>query len=362
MQLRPALTSSIRSLLYWAVCTLATASVAAQEPAQVVEPHVAVILPLQSTSFGRHADSVRLGVLAAAGADQGPTSRVHVYATTEDPQQILSAYQRSLSLGAKAVIGPLTRNGVTALVHSGIVGVPTLALNVPEGEALLPRNLYVFGLQLEAEARQAAQLAFQQRARRMFVVAGETALDSRITQAFLAEWAELKGELAGQYLYTTEAAGLAKLREQLAATKADAVFFTVGATRARFIRSYVGSALPIFATSQVLISATDTLGNYDLEGVRFLDMPWLLQPDHPAVLSYLRADGSAAPLDQERFYALGIDAYRLVQELLRPHRNSEPLDGVTGTITLGDAQQFQRTLVPAQFVQGTARPLGAPAR
>jgi uncharacterized protein len=227
---------------------------------------------------------------------------------------------------------------------------------------LLPRNLYVFGLQLEAETRQAAQLAFQQRARRIFVIAGDTALDNRIQQAFLAEWTELKGEVAGQFLYTAEPAGLAKLREQLATARADAVFLTLGAARARFIRAYVGSTLPIYATSQVLVSQHDTLANYDLEGVRFLDMPWLLQPDHPAVISYLKSEGLGAAVDQERFYALGIDAYRLVQELLFPHRNTEPLDGVTGTITQGEAQQFQRALVPAQFVQGTARPLAAPGR
>lgn len=289
--------------------------------------------------------------------DQGSAAKLHVYATTEDTQQILDTYGRAVAGGARAVIGPLTRNGVTALAYSGIVSVPTLALNVPEGEVLLPRNLYVFGLQLEAEARQAAHMAFEQKGRRVFVVSGDTSLDTRIAQAYLAEWAALKGEVAGQFLYTTEPAGLSKLRDQLASAKADLVFLTMGATRVRFIRSYLGGSLPIYATSQVLTSNSDTLGNYDLDGVRFLDMPWLLQPDHPAVLSYLRPDNPAAALDQERFYALGIDAYRLMKELLHPHRSSEPLDGVTGTIRLGDAQQFLRTLVPAQFIQGAARPL-----
>lgn len=343
-------------LLYWALFAIATGTSLAQGTAEVAEPHIAVILPLQSASFGRHADSVRLGILAAIGADQASGTKLHVYATTEDPQQILDAYQRAISSGAKAVVGPLTRNGVTTLAHSGIVSVPTLALNVPEGEIILPRNLYVFGLQLEAEARQVAQLAFEQRGRRVFLVAGDSPLDNRIAQAFLAEWAALKGEVAGQFPYTTEPSGLARLRDQLTESRADLVFLTMGATRVRFLRSYLGSSLPVYATSQVLASISDTMANYDLEGVRFLDMPWLLQPDHPAVLSYLRADAQPAALDQERFYALGIDAYRLIQELLHPHRNTEPLDGVTGTIKLGDAQQFQRTLVPAQFTQGAARP------
>lgn len=353
------MTFAIRRLLYWALLALATGGATAQETAPVAEPHIAVILPLQSASFGRHADSVRLGILAAAGAE-GNASRVRVYATTEDPQQILSSYQQATSLGARAVIGPLTRNGVTFLAHSGIVAVPTLALNQPEGEVLLPRNLYVFGLQLEAEARQVAQMAHAHRNRSVFVVTGDTPLDARIAQAFLAEWSQQKGEVAGQASYTTDSTALAKLRDQIAASRADAVFLTMGATRVRFIRAFLGSGVSLYATSQVLVSTTDTLANYDLEGVRFLDMPWLLQPDHPAVLSYLRSDAPAAALDQERFYALGIDAYRIAQELLHPHRSGESLDGVTGTVTLGDAQQFMRTMVPAQFVQGSARALAAP--
>jgi outer membrane PBP1 activator LpoA protein len=134
----------------------------------------------------------------------------------------------------------------------------------------------------------------------------------------------------------------------------------MGATRVRFIRSYLGSSLPIYATSLVFASSADTLANFDLEGVRFLDMPWLLQPDHPAVMSYLRPEVQSSALDQERFYALGIDAYRIVQELLRPYEPMVSLDGVTGTITPTDTQQFARSLVPAQFSQGSAKPLEAP--
>lgn len=324
-------------------------------------PHIAVILPLQSASFGRHANSVRLGILAGAGLTQGSGLKVSIYATTEDPEQILGAYQRATSLGARVVIGPLTRDGVTALALSGIVSVPTLALNMPEGEPPLPRDLYVFGLQIETEARQAAQLAFREGGRKVFLVVGETSLGGRIAQAFADEWKKLKGEIAGQFSYTTEATALGSLHEQTAVAGADIVFLSLDAARARFIRSYLGSAMPIYATSQVFASTSDSLANYDLEGVRFLDMPWLLQPDHPAVIAYLRPDVQGAALDQERFYALGIDAYRIVQELLRPLEAMEPLDGVTGTITLTGTQYFMRSLVPAQFSQGIAKPVETPS-
>jgi outer membrane PBP1 activator LpoA protein len=364
MQLRRAFSLLVPALLYWALIALSTGFVLAQETENTGAPsthaHIAVILPLQSTSFGKHADSVRLGILAAAGLMQENGPGVTVYATTEDTDQILSAYQRAVTRGARAVIGPLTRNGVTALALSGVVSVPTLALNIPDGDILMPRDLYSFGLQIESEARQVAQLAFSHGVRRAFVVVGETTLGGRIAQAFVDEWKKLKAEITGQFVYSTEGAALIRLREQVTTSKADTIFLSLDATRARFIRSYLGGSLPIYATSLVFASNTDTLANFDLEGVRFLDMPWLLQPDHPAVMSYVKPDVQRSALDQERFYALGIDAYRIVQELLRPYEPMVSLDGVTGTITPTDSQQFTRSLVPAQFSQGHAKPVEAP--
>jgi uncharacterized protein len=366
MQIRPAFSLLTWSLLYWALLALATGFAAADDSADKVpvsEPHIAVILPLQSSSYGKHADSVRLGILNAASNGQRGSLKVRVYGTSEDPQQILAAYQRATSLGARAVIGPLTRNGVTSLALSGLVSVPTLALNIPEGEILLPRDLYVYGLQIEAEARQMAQFALRHGGTKAFIIAGDSPLGGRIAQAFAEEWKKLGSEVTGQFGYTTDSATLAKLREQVMNSKADIVFMSLDAARARFIRSYLGASIPIYATSMVYASNADALANYDLDGVRFLDMPWLLQPDHPAVISYARPDAQRAGLDQERFYALGIDAYRLVQELLRPFEIMEPLDGVTGTIALNNAHQFIRTLVPAQFSQGAAKLLeGSQAR
>lgn len=314
-----------------------------------------MILPLQSTSFGKHANSVRLGILNAAANAQAGNLKVRVYPTTDDPQQILEAFQRATSLGARAVIGPLTRNGVTSLAQSNLVSVPTLALNLPETDVTLPHDMYVYGLQIETEARQVAQYALRRPAMKAFVIAGDTALGTRVAQAFSDEWKLQGGELAGQFGYTTNSALLAKLHEQIINSHADIVFLSMDATRARFIRSYIGTFTAIYATSMVFGSVSDTLANYDLDGVRFLDMPWLLQPDHPAVITYARADPQREGLDQERFYALGIDAYRLMQELLRPYEKMEPLDGVTGTITLNPNHQFVRALLPAQFSQGSAR-------
>src|SRR5258707_623853 len=226
MQVRPAFSLLTWSLLYWALLGLATGFAAddSADKVPVSEPHIAVILPLQSSSYGKHADSVRLGILNAASNGQPGSLKVRVYGTSEDPQQILAAYLRATSLGARAVIGPLTRNGVTTLAQSGIVSVPTLALNIPEGEMSLPRDLYIYGLLIEAETRQTAQFASRHGGTKAFVIVSETSLGGRIAQAFSEEWKRLGAEVTGQFSYTTDSATLAKLREQVVNSRADVVF------------------------------------------------------------------------------------------------------------------------------------------
>lgn len=329
---------------------------APDEGAFLTQPHVAIILPLQSPSFGKHADSVRLGVFAASSLQQDSPPLI-VYATTEEPERILDAYRRAISTGALAVIGPLTRNGVSALAASGEIPIPTIALNTPDTDVRLPPQLFVFGLQIEAEARQVARVAIKQGGRSVFIVMRDSPLDRRIVQAFGEQWKKLKGEIVEQFQYTTDVATLAKLRERLSATKADTIFLSVDSPRARFSRPYLGSKQTVYATSLVFASNADKRELFDLEGVRFLDIPWLLQPDHPAVISYLRPEIATRALDQERFYALGVDAYRIAMALLADPQWRGPLDGVTGSITLGEGRHFARELMPAVFSSGSVRPL-----
>jgi outer membrane PBP1 activator LpoA protein len=320
-------------------------------------PHIAVLLPLKSASFSRPADAVRRGIFEAQRVHQGSGLPVIVYATGEDPFDIVQTYERAVREGTRLVIGPLTRSAVSALASSNLVNVPTLALNSPEAEIALPPNLYVFGLQVEFEARQIAQLAAEQGRRKALMIVADTPLSRRLSQAFADEFAQRKGSVAEQFLYTQDPAALMKLRDSLALGTADMAFLAVDGARAKAVRSYLGAVLPVYATSLVH-TTSDTLANFELNGVVFVDMPWLLVPDHPAVLTYARPEAAGqSTMEFQRFYAVGIDAFRLAQDLLKPRPEHAPLDGVTGYITLGPDRRFARELIPAQFVQGEPKGL-----
>jgi outer membrane PBP1 activator LpoA protein len=359
MQRRTALFALLASLLYCAAFGPGNSRSFAQQDGDGVSPkgpHVALLLPLKSGPFTRAAEAVRRGAWEAHRVHAGNGLPLVVYATGDDAFDILQTYERALAQDARLVIGPLTRSAVSALAGSTAVQVPTLALNAPEADTPLPLNLHVFGLQVENEARQVAALAAQQGRRRALVVAARTALSKRLSQAFTEEWERLANEVVEEFGFTSDAAELTKLRDVLAVGTADMAFLALDAQQAKLMRSYLGLSMPIYATSLVH-AGSDALARLELNGVTFVDMPWLLLPDHPAVLSYARPEGAQANMEFQRFYALGIDAYRIAQWLVSPQEDPATLDGVTGTITMDRQQRLQREPVAAQFAQGEVKVL-----
>ncbi len=308
-------------------------------------PHIALLLPLKSTAFGQAADAVRQGFLAAAGY-QSQSLPVRVYESADENSDIIEIYRQAVAAGARAVVGPLTRRGVAVLAGYPDISVPTLALNIVEGKGA--DNLFSFGLTAELEARQIARLAASTGLQTAFIISNGTPLSKRLSQTFAEEWNRQGGRIDREILYQGDPA----LLTDLPAADGGMVFLAVDAETAHLVRPYLNRSLPVYATSQIFNGNSATLINYDLNGVHFIDMPWLLQPDHPAVMVYPRANPPLEP-EMERLYALGIDAFRLLKIIMDgSYRSSLPLDGITGTIHLNAHQQFLREGIPAQFWHG----------
>ncbi|MBI5752679.1 MAG: penicillin-binding protein activator [Hydrogenophilales bacterium] len=312
-------------------------------------PHIGLVLPLNAQAFRQPAEAVKQGVLAAAKAQPG-MPMVRVYPTTDQVANVLAVYQQAVDGGARVIIGPLTKSAVAALAESDITAVPTLALSVPEGEVISP-NLYLFGLSLDAEARQVAQLAASEGRNSVLIVAASNAPGKRLQASFIDEWLRLGGKIVGQLSFTPST-DLNTLHGKLDKLQPESIFLAVNAQEARLVRPYLSTATPIptYATSQAFGGAGDAQKNIDLAGVRFLDMPWMLQPDHPAVMIYPHPE-KALSIDGERLYAMGIDAYRLAQLFYRGEMPTRGvvLDGVTGQISLAAGRQFMRELTAAEF-------------
>lgn len=289
--------------------------------------------------------------MAAAQAEKQALP-VRIYSDFDENNSVTNAYRQAITNGAVAVVGPLTRNGVLALNTLNNFPVPTLGLNIIDS-APQP-NMYYFGLATETEARQIANIAQQKGLHQAIIVTTRTPLSKRLQAAFENQWNSGGGQILREIEYGDDTS----VFEDIAEHSGTLIFLAVDADKARLLRPFLPNRLPIYATSRVFVGNDGTLINFDLGDIRFVDMPWLLQIDHPAVMTYPRANPPLS-IDNERLYALGIDAFRLAGLLVGSTFDTLPLDGVTGQLQLR-GHTFQREATSAVFVQGRAQLSDAP--
>lgn len=308
---------------------------------------IALLLPLGSSSYEAAANSVRAGVMAAFKAEAGQ-GEIRAY-DTGGPEGVFQAYQQAVTEGAQFVIGPLTRDEVTALSAQQLT-VPVLALNQPEGNVKPREHLMLFGLPVEAEAREVAHLARDHGMQNALVIVADNPLGQRMAKAFVEEWRGLDGGITAQL--TIPAVGkLAEFKAEAAAHPADMIFLASGVEQARLVRPYLDLATPTYGTSHIYDGMSKSVQNVDLVAIHFVDLPWLVDPENPILALYRSAAEQAPPnAELQRMFAMGVDAYRLIPLLAaNPVPGKKVLEGATGGLDISEGGMLVRELPVAQF-------------
>jgi uncharacterized protein len=349
------------------VALAASLSAAAQETAnpsaaaQETLPSIVLVLPGESTPFGRAADAVRSGFFAAHAAAGAPMA-VESQETDETPLAMTAAIDAAASRGARLVVGPLTRDAVDALVRAGGARLPVLALNVPSPSGPLPPMMLALGLRVEDEARAIVRALLRESppgattapTLPFAVIAGSGVLERRAGAAFAAAARE-SGRRAETLELSLKQEQLVALGKRLAAQPWRAILLALNAGEAAALRPWLPAEVSAVATSRVHLSDAAAVGiAQELDGIYFVDMPWLVEPDHAAVMTYPRPL-TPYTAELERLYALGIDAYRVAAEWLKGSGRFE-MDGVTGWLRVDPALggRVERSPAMAVFANGKA--------
>jgi uncharacterized protein len=353
----------------WAVHAQSPASTAlgSSGPAtadRVGRPTVVLLLPAQSTAFAQPAEALREGFFAAHKAS-GADIAVQVVELDDSAEQLAAALASARNRGVGIVVGPLPRAAVTDVVEGQRATVPMLALNFPESDSAAPATMLAMALSVEHEAQRVARLALSEfvgvrtvdTRPRIAVVTRPGGIERRIAQAYVSA---LRGEGEVPQLFEWTPATAAKVAAQLATPSLEAVFLALTARDAAQMRALIPRQAQIFGTSLLYVgdprnSPDAATLAHDLEGVRFVDMPWLLEPDHTGVMVY-PAPANLLPTELVRLYALGIDAYRLATVWMKGERRFD-LDGVTGRLQVDRAKSLrvERTPVMAIYRGGAVQ-------
>jgi outer membrane PBP1 activator LpoA protein len=322
---------------------------------------IALLLPLNGELM-RAAEAVREGFLAAWYNDGGDRQGVAVKVYEADQNNVLQVYQQALDEGAYLVAGPLNKDAVSTLVAAyPSFPVPTLSLNYhielsQGGSYTAPGNLYQFSLSAEDEARVVAALAWADGKRRAVALVPEGDWGNRVLGSFARHWESQGGELVGHTAYRDNFSEAARqlLRER---ASIDMIFIGAFPSQARQIRPhlkyYAAGNLPVYATSHVYGGTPEVTQDKDLDGVLFVDMPWLITP--PAAGNPLYAPVAQYwrdwPAANKRLYAFGIDAYRLASRLPQLQAQTR-IEGETGLLWLDRLGVIHRELPRAVFRNG----------
>ncbi len=350
---------------------------------------VAVLLPLTDSRTGSASAAIRDGMIAARN-EAGRTARVpdlRFYDIGVSPAFARTAYENAVREGADAIIGPLRKEAVAAIVTQRLISVPTITLNTVEniGGRSSGENIIQFGLAPEDEARGAAARAMALSLDTAIVLQSDDSRGDREARAFQEAMYARGGDVVhvavlpnDQYDYS------AQIREALAIDASDSrfrtlsnvlgerlffepairqdvdmVFLAMGNEQARSVRPQLdffrARGLPRFSTSRVASVTDDTKANSDLNTIFYTDSPWALDPamdNNPVKSAILNefpsAQGVFGPL-----YALGADAWTLINSLDTIAEGGR-IRGFTGELSLGSDGRVQRRLDWAQYQEGVS--------
>lgn len=351
---------------------------------------IGLLLP-SSGPFTEAAAAVRDGFLAAYyAASEASRPEIRMYDSGEQGE-VWNGYHRAVADDVDAIVGPLDKAAVKPLTQANGLEVPILALNrvaVPTSS----EGLYQFGLLPEEEAEQSATRAWQDGYRRALILVPEGQWGARIARAFRKHWEQMGGIVSGEQTYPSEATdfdetvrNLLNLDESRARpqqltrvidqqlnydprSRADADMIFLGAfpRQARMLlpqlRFYRADTLPVYATSHVFAGRENSTEDQDMNGLRFCDMPWLLNAASSYELSpeKLASLWPTRPVSFLRLYAMGMDAYTLVNQLHQLGASTEQsLAGRSGQLRVDEQGHVHRELVWGQFTNGVPQPLGA---
>lgn len=344
---------------------------------------IAILLPANGP-LAPAADAIRDGIMASyysALSQQHQVPEILFLDTASD--DIVNLYNQALAEGAGLVIGPLDKSQASVLASIPSLPVPTLTLNYVESEQL-PAQLYQFGLAPEDEARQIARQATVEGMQLAAVLYPQGPWGERVADAFQQAFSASGGLVTARRAYAEDPtaatrallnigqseARARKLRryteqpvefEPRRRTDIDLVFMVANPSQARQLKPalnfHYAQDLQVVATSHVYGGKPAPERDADLNGIRFVDIPWLLdnQSELHRLVDQVWPEGHGR---YERLFAMGVDAYRLHARL--PMLQALPdsfLPGVTGQLSLGDQRHLQRELQWAWFTSGKPQPM-----
>ena len=340
---------------------------------------IALILPLtgEYANIGR---TIKDGFLDAQKDAQttSPTisqkeMQIDIYDSNQD-QNIVKLYEKATRQSTDMVIGPLLKQNVDALLKHKPLTTPVITLNyATDAKNAVKGEVFQFGLYPEDEAEQIAEKLLDKEYNSVVIMASDNEWGKRMVRRFTETYRQLEGAIQDVYYYDTEFDDYApsvqslfhlnqsiqrhtdiesviekklefkpRIRDDISA----AVLFAnyQDATLIYpLMKFYYADELPVYASSHAYEPGKAKLLR-ELDGLVYNDIPFIIDS--------ARYPNSDNIKEFPRLYALGKDAYLLINTIRRIAVSNTELDGATGYISADKNRRLHRRLNWAKFNRG----------
>lgn len=311
---------------------------------------IAVLLPL-SGRYAQQGQAVRDGIIARI-SDAGDRRIAFI-----DTQQYDVAIQQEKvrALNPTGIIGPLLKDTVKAWTEQPLTGVPQVFLNHTDDTLMNASSDVFFALRPDTEARDAAHKIQQVSAgdKKALVIAANTASSKRMVDSFTRQWKHdthdepnvMYFSSRGDMKTTVEnALGVTASKQRIRAVKIaagkiiveeqersrndiSAIYLPGNAQQTRLLKPFIDVSVSPFAQPIPVYASSAThelknrLGDPDLKGITFSDVPWLVNTNtkHELLEQWLAARNGWG-LSLARLVAMGYDSVALIKRITMMQR------------------------------------------
>lgn len=300
---------------------------------------VALLLPFSNSDYYPIADAIERGFTIAKKIAKD-NADIKIYPSQASLELTLKLYQQALNEGAKYIVGPLSDDEAKAINHE-TGPATTLMLNKTRIKPNDP-NQYSYGLSATDEVQQIIKIAKNLGMQKATVISSNSDADDQIALNFKNQWLASGGQL--EIINMND-----DIKKQVSEIASDMIFITAEAEKARLIRAALPTNTPTFGTSKIYSGIAFNADDLPLKGVRFVDLPWMIDRNNPDFSAYKQAAADLPAGEMQRWFALGADAYQILLALDRRPSAAISIDGLSGKIEINPLGEISRSLANASF-------------
>jgi uncharacterized protein len=344
---------------------------------------IALLLPI-SGPHKKSALAIKNGFLAALYNKKSEYKKPKVIILDTNDKSIINVYKQATLAGVDFIVGPLLKQELEFLAKSNQISVPTLALNTLPDNKLYSKLLFQFGLPPETESHSITEKAWENHHKNAILITQNNDLGKRMMSGIIKNWQDLGGNIINVIQINNKIDLSSLLKEALGIEDSeyraqelkslgikfnfeprrrqdiDCIFLITNAEHARQIKPllnfYYTGQIPIYAASSIYSGIKSALDR-DLDNIKFCDMPWMLDNSIHNRLIYqsIRTLWSKDFAPYARLYALGIDAYKLSNQIQQLVNMPEVgMSGMTGMLKINENNIIARQLMWGTFEKGAA--------